>query len=70
MNITVNQTIAIHMLKVGSITNSSVLQIGTTGSIQAHTELQNTGGFTETAQEAEAIGAEVPPVITLTQPLR
>ncbi|MBC5636664.1 spore gernimation protein KA [Ornithinibacillus sp. BX22] len=54
MNITVHQSIHINLLKVGSITNSSVLQIGSTGAIQAKSELYNTGGFTEFAEEAEA----------------
>ncbi|MFD2042723.1 spore germination protein GerPB [Ornithinibacillus salinisoli] len=69
MYFTVHQSININMLKVGSITNSSVLQIGSTGSIQAKSELYNTGGYTEPAEEAEALGTTTPPIIPLTQPI-
>ncbi|MGG3843040.1 spore germination protein GerPB [Anoxybacillus kestanbolensis] len=34
MNFYIQQTISIHQLKIGSLTNSSVLQIGTTGKVQ------------------------------------
>ena len=60
MNITVHQTIHINLLKVGAISNSSVLQIGSTGAIQAKSELYNTAGFTEFAEEAEAQGQSSP----------
>lgn len=60
MNITVHQSIHINILKVGSITNSSVLQIGSTGAIQANSELYNTGGFTELAEEATAMEEGIP----------
>ncbi|GGA73769.1 spore germination protein GerPB [Ornithinibacillus halotolerans] len=53
MNITVHQSIHINFLKIGSISNSSVLQIGSTGAIQAQSDLYNSGGFTEPAEEAE-----------------
>ncbi|WP_042224598.1 spore germination protein GerPB [Oceanobacillus manasiensis] len=57
MNLTVHQSISIHMLKVGVVTNSSVLQIGSTGSFQTQSAIYNTGGFKEVAEEAEATGA-------------
>lgn len=57
MNITVHQSISIYMIKVGVVTNSSVLQIGSTGSFQTQSAVYNTGGFTKVAEEAEAIGA-------------
>lgn len=61
MNLTVHQSICIHMLKVGSISNSSVLQIGSAGNIQAQSDLYNTGEFTEPAEQAEPVeGAESP----------
>ncbi|OZU87964.1 spore gernimation protein KA [Virgibacillus indicus] len=60
MNITIHQSIQIHMIKVGSITNSSVLQIGSTGSIQAQSDIYNTGGFTEPAEAAEPISSASP----------
>ncbi|WNQ10011.1 spore germination protein GerPB [Paenibacillus aurantius] len=46
MNLTVHQSIVIHTLKVDTITNSSVLQIGTAGTVRALSNLYNTGGFT------------------------
>ena len=51
MNLTVNQTIVIHQLKVASVNNSSVLQIGSAGMISALSNLYNTGGFTGPAPE-------------------
>lgn len=51
MNWTIHQTIMIQHLKVGSVANSSVLQIGTAGSIKALSNLYNTGGFVEPAQQ-------------------
>ncbi len=51
MNWNVQQTITIGQLRVDGITNSSVLQIGSAGSIQALSQLYNTGGFTEPAPE-------------------
>jgi spore germination protein PB len=53
MNITVYQQIHIHLLKVGTISNSSILQIGSSGSIQALSNLYNTGGFTKPAEQAQ-----------------
>lgn len=53
MNWTVHQSITIYSLKVNSVSNSSVFQIGSTGSIRSHSELYNTGGFTGPAPEAE-----------------
>lgn len=46
MNLTVHQTITIHHLKVGVVTNSSVLQIGTAGRMQMSSHIYNTGQFT------------------------
>jgi spore germination protein PB len=53
MNWNINQTITIGQLRVDAVTNSSVLQIGSSGSIQALSQLYNTGGFTEPAPELE-----------------
>lgn len=55
MNFYINQNITIHNLKVGGITNSSVLQIGSAGSITPLSNLYNTGGYTEPAQEAGGV---------------
>jgi spore germination protein PB len=49
MNITVHQQITIQTLRVGSVSNSSVLQIGAAGVIKALSNLYNTGGFTGAA---------------------
>ncbi|XID94101.1 spore germination protein GerPB [Paenibacillaceae bacterium WGS1546] len=47
----IHQTITIGQLRIEGITNSSVLQIGSAGSIQALSQLSNTGGFAEPAPE-------------------
>ncbi|MGN8644630.1 spore germination protein GerPB [Gracilibacillus sp. HCP3S3_G5_1] len=60
MNLTVNQSIYIHFLKVENITNSSVLQIGSTGKMQAVSQLYNTGGFETPAEEATPQGVTEP----------
>lgn len=52
----VNQTISIGQLRVEAVSNSSVLQIGAAGSIQALSQLYNTGGFTEPAPEIAEVG--------------
>lgn len=57
MNFYIQQSIHINMLKIGGITNSSVLQIGSAGMIKPASYLYNTGGFTEPAPEVVA-GAE------------
>lgn len=51
MNWTIHQTIMIQHLKVDSVSNSSVLQIGTAGSIRSLSNLYNTGGFVEAAPQ-------------------
>ena len=43
----IQQTIQINMIKIGSINNSSVVQIGSAGIIKAYAALANTGGYTE-----------------------
>ncbi|MGG2199447.1 MULTISPECIES: spore germination protein GerPB [Paenibacillus] len=55
-NCTVHQNIVIHQLKVGSINNSSILQIGTAGTIRALSNLYNTGGFTGPAPALGQVG--------------
>lgn len=59
MDIHIQQSIHIHMIKIGGITNSSVFQIGTTGSITPTSYLLNTGGFTKKAPEAIKIGEQL-----------
>lgn len=56
MNIYVQQSIQIQFIKIGGITNSSVLQIGSSGIIKPVSNLFNTGGFTGPAPAAEKPG--------------
>ncbi|GAA5416668.1 putative spore germination protein GerPB [Paraliobacillus ryukyuensis] len=56
MQFTVHQTINIRMLRIGSISNASVFQIGSAGSIQSAANLYNTGGYESLAQPAEFQG--------------
>jgi len=51
MSWTIHQNIVIHQLRVDSVTNSSVIQIGTSGQISSLSNLYNTGGFTGPAPE-------------------
>lgn len=48
----VQQTITIHHMRINSVSNSSVLQIGTAGLIKPLSNLYNTGGFVGPAPEA------------------
>ncbi|WP_449622111.1 spore germination protein GerPB [Robertmurraya sp. Marseille-Q9965] len=56
MNYYIQQSIVINNLKIESIANSSVFQIGTAGIIRGSSHLYNTGGFVEPAPEAEKPG--------------
>ena len=73
MNIYVQQSISIQFLKVGSISNSSVLQIGSAGIIKSDSHFYNTGGFTRPAPTIDnpnvIIETELPPSVTLTSPI-
>ncbi|SEP82449.1 spore germination protein GerPB [Piscibacillus halophilus] len=60
MCLTIQQQISIQFLKVESITNSSVLQIGSSGTIQAVSNAYNTGGYTGPVEEAEPQGGATP----------
>lgn len=52
MNFYIQQSIQINFIKISSITNSSVLQIGSAGIIKPASYLYNTGGFTQPAPAA------------------
>ncbi len=52
MNFYIQQSIHINFIKIGGVTNSSVLQIGSAGIIKPATHLYNTGGFTKPAPGA------------------
>jgi spore germination protein PB len=61
MNFYINQSIVIHQLKVGGVSNSSVLQIGSAGMIKPLSNLYNTGEFKGPAPEAaKSAGPLVP----------
>ncbi|KMY49052.1 spore germination protein GerPB [Peribacillus loiseleuriae] len=49
----IQQNIHIHSIKITSIGNSSVFQIGSAGVIKPLSQLSNTGGFTEPAPQLE-----------------
>ncbi|CAG7604976.1 putative spore germination protein GerPB [Paenibacillus solanacearum] len=75
----IHQNIVIHQLKVGAVSNSSVLQIGTAGTVRSLTNLYNTGGFTgpaptlagaEAAAEATAAGQSPLAYVPLPAPTR
>lgn len=51
MSWTIYQQITIGQVRVDAVSNSSVLQIGSAGSIQSLSQLFNSGGFTEPAAE-------------------
>lgn len=66
MNMIIHQTIMIQQLRVNSVANSSVLQIGTAGSIRSLSNLYNTGGFVE---PTPALGSsEVNPIALVRLP--
>ena len=65
MNFYVQQSITIQFLKVNSVTNSSVLQIGSAGIIKPATHLYNTGGFTGPAPQ---IQGPIPITLDFTRP--
>lgn len=70
MNLYVQQSISIQFLKIGGITNSSILQIGSAGIIKPVSNLYNTGGFTEPAPQAVTAGAsQVLPAVPLGPPV-
>lgn len=56
MNFYIQQNISINLLRIDSITNSSVLQIGSAGVIRPTSHLYNTGGFTGPAPETSHPG--------------
>ncbi|MFC7060829.1 spore germination protein GerPB [Halobacillus seohaensis] len=59
MSMTVYQTISIRYLKIGTVANSSIIQIGSSGVIQAQADLYNTGEHTKPAEEPTPAEGEV-----------
>jgi spore germination protein PB len=75
MNFFIQQSIQIHFIKIGGITNSSVLQIGSAGIIKPASYLYNTGGFTQPAPQATHPFGQIPstlqaPAVPLQAPVR
>ncbi|WP_083270641.1 spore germination protein GerPB [Bacillus marinisedimentorum] len=69
MKLFVTQSIMIQTIKIGGITNSSVLQIGSAGMIRTLSNLYNTGGFTEPAPEpVQPKGGTGTPLVPLQPP--
>lgn len=67
MNFYIQQSINIQYLRVGSVSNSSVLQIGSAGIIKPLSNLYNTGGFTEPAPlpKKPGVGVQEPTATSL-----
>ncbi len=61
MNLFIHQNIVIHSLKIESLSNSSVCQIGSAGIIKPLSNLYNTGGFRKPAPPAAPQPVETPP---------
>ncbi|MED4206092.1 spore germination protein GerPB [Neobacillus mesonae] len=71
MNFFIQQTIHINFIKIGGITNSSVLQIGSAGIIKPSAHLYNTGGFTGPAPSGVKVGEQIlAPSVPLQAPVR
>jgi len=51
MNMQIYQNININCIRIEALTNSSVLQIGSAGSIRSVSQLYNTGGFVSPAPQ-------------------
>lgn len=58
MNFYITQTITIQKLSIGTINNSSVVQIGTAGAIEPLTNLYNTGNFVGPAPQLDEYNYE------------
>ena len=59
MNFYIQQSIHIHSIKIGGISNSSVFQIGSAGMIKPASYLYNTGGFSGPAPETTKVGTSI-----------
>lgn len=61
MNFYINQAIHINYLRVEAVSNSSVLQIGSAGSIKSLSNLYNTGSYAEPAPQVPLPGEAAEP---------
>jgi spore germination protein PB len=66
MDLTIHQSIVIQQLRVDAVTNSSVLQIGSSGMISAISNNYNTGGFT--GPGPSLVPSELPILVPLSPP--
>lgn len=63
MNLVVHQSISIQNLHVNSISNSSILQIGSTGVMNPLSNSYNTGGFPQAEENSSRVPlVPLPPV--------
>lgn len=60
-NLYINQSIVIGQFKIGGVSNSSVLQIGSVGSIKPVGNYLNTGQFTQIAPKLLGLNESVLP---------
>ncbi|MBM7540147.1 spore germination protein GerPB [Amphibacillus cookii] len=56
----IQQSIVIQQIRIGSISNASIVQIGTTGTWQAYADLNNTGQFKGVLDQPEFDAPIVP----------
>lgn len=68
MKLVVHQSIVIQQLKVESVSNASVLQIGSAGAIRSLSNMYNTGGFTGPAPKTTSPLSPLTPLVPLPAP--
>ncbi|WP_433946653.1 spore germination protein GerPB [Paenibacillus sp. SN-8-1] len=72
MVLTVHQTITIHLIRINNMTNSSVLQIGTSGAISAGSQILSTEPTEPVSEEQPDLEPipynETPSLILLPEP--
>lgn len=69
-NYYIQQSININLLRVDAVSNSSVLQIGSSGIIKPASYLYNTGGYTGPAPEPGDPNEDYDPSLTPVVPLQ
>ncbi len=66
MKFYIQQSIHINILRINSMANSAIVQIGTAGSIRARSFVSNSGGFTEPVEPAkDTSGFVIPNIETI-----
>lgn len=68
MNMQIYQQIAINHIRIEAVTNASVLQIGSAGSIRSWAQLYNTGGFTAPVPQLVPIAEQEVSLVRLPNP--